>query len=150
MKRIVFYLMGLLLFACSNAPMINTPIEAEEQWIYGTYTSKGERYIESEGENSFHPYNNASSFWEAIVYKRENENFIQPLYLDIPPLRFDNNQAVYEDSIVNILVEKNGGKFYVEFTAPKHYGNLGGHEEFKKNTLGLLQRITTKEFLYLK
>ena len=55
------------------------------------------------------------------INKTNESRYFQVVNMKIPPLKFNNGRAEYQDSIFKLVVEKNGDKFYTEFTLPKYY-----------------------------
>ena len=145
MKKITFLLMGLLLFACSNAPMTSASVDAEEDWNYGNF-SAGHRFTWNDaGEQvagDVSEYVNT-----ALIYERDGKRFFQQCsFYPIPTVEFKGNKAEYEDSEVKLIIEKNGDRFYVEMTAPRFYHKK--EDYYAKKHPDFLKVFTTKHFLY--
>lgn len=150
MKKIICFLMGLLLFACSNNPAV-TVLEVEDDWVYGEYFTRPiNAHIINDGV--LRKFTKGELIYRAVVYKSNERKYLQIVGEKIPPLEFKNGRVEYQDSLVKFIVEKNGDKFYVEFTAPYRYDydtrGLSDYEinEMKKDP-DYLKVFTTKSFL---
>jgi hypothetical protein len=118
MKKMICFLTGFLFFACSNNPAV-TAAEVEDDWVYGSYRNNQDySYTDREMSNYLVGEGN---FLDAIVYETNESKYFQLFGMNIPPLKFNNGRAEYQDSIFKLVVEKNGDKFYTEFTLPKYY-----------------------------
>ena len=144
MKRIVFYLTGLLLFACSNAPMTSASVDAEEEWYYGNFRAGDNYSFNDAGEMN---YEDRDYIQNALIYESGGKRLFQQCSgYPIPTFEFNGNRAEYEDSDIKLIVEKNGDRFYVEMTAPLYYRYRGN--DYYKNRNNYLKVYTTKYFLY--
>lgn len=144
MKRIVFYLMGLLLFACSNAPMTSASVDAEGEWYYGNFMAGDYYSFNDAGRMS---YEEVDHILKALIYESGGKRLFQQCSgYSIPTIEFKGNRAEYEDSDIKLIVEKNGDRFYVEMTAPRYYRYKG--DDYYKKRDDYLKVYTTKYFLY--
>ena len=151
MKRIVFYLMGLLLFACNNAPMVSASVDAEDEWVYGEYNRTNAYYVgeggflnkESLGYNTLE---RAEHIRRALVYRKQDINYLEIDEHPIPPLAFRGNRVEYQDSLFTIYAEKYTDRIYLEFTAPWGYNT--SYDGLKRDK-DYLKAKTSKTFLYL-
>ena len=150
MKRIVFYLTGLLLFACSNAPMTSASVDAEEEWVYGTYENGKEYYIGEDGflnkeSAGYNTLIRAEYIRRALVYRKQDINYLEIADHPIPTLAFRGNRVEYKDSLFTIYGEKYTDRIYIEFTAPWGYNT---YYDLIKRDEDYLKVKTTKTFLY--
>ena len=109
---------GFLFFACNNNPAV-TVAEVEDDWVYGSYRNNQD-WSYTDGEIDGYGLD-LGNFSQAIVYETNESKYFQVVNMKIPPLKFNNGRAEYQDSIFKLVVEKNGDKFYTEFTLPKFY-----------------------------
>jgi len=161
MKKMICFLTGFLFFACSNNPAV-TVAEVEDDWVYGEYVTgvygnhtvfDGVLYAQKRYNDRIN-WNIGDYISEAVLYKINERKYLQVIGRKIPPIEFNNGRAEYQDSLVKLVVEKNGDKFYVEFTAPKYYNTEVRNSdyyvsEYKKDP-NYLKVFTTKTFLIYK
>ena len=151
MKRFLCLLTGLLLFSCNNAPMVSPKVEAEEEWIYGSYRSSSYKYYMEEngvldyqvisyGGDAFGNY--IENIERALVYRKKKNNYLEIVGHPIPPLAFSGNHIEYQDSLFTIYAEKNDDRIYIEFTAPWGYTS-----DYAKRKKYYLNATKTKTFL---